>query len=47
MKTPKEKPCRRCGVDMTTREQFVGGGYCFICAPIYSSKAVHDEEEAA
>lgn len=36
MSKRKEPVCRRCGVEMTWRENYTGCGYCFVCAPIYS-----------
>lgn len=28
--------CRKCGCDMTPRENRQGYGFCFVCAAIYS-----------
>lgn len=39
--------CQRCGVDMEPREMFVGCGYCYICAPIFSPTRGIPEEEVS
>jgi hypothetical protein len=36
----EELICRRCGVDITLRENFRGEGHCFCCASTHGPKRV-------
>jgi hypothetical protein len=36
----EELICRRCGVDITERENFCGAGHCFCCASTHGPKDV-------
>lgn len=32
--------CRRCAVEITEREDYVGDGHCFVCASLYGPSAL-------
>lgn len=36
MKRKREPLCWKCGVEMESRENFIGCGYCYICAEQFS-----------
>lgn len=43
----KSLQCRRCAVEIGPREDFKGGGWCYVCAPEFHPLLKAIKEEAA